>query len=291
MAVLLFDDTGNRRFETGVKKGVLYPLNTSNGLYDTGYAWNGLTEIKEKPAGAGSNKQYADNQAYLNLLSAETFGGEISAFTYPDQFGLCDGTAEPASGVTVGQQARATFGLSYRTEIGNDVSSDLGYKLHLVYGALASPSEKDYATINDNPNAVAFSWAFDCTGASSATYGNTSLLTIDSTKVDATALTDLENFLYGTAGTNPSLPPPDSVTALFTGTITAVTLSPATFDGAHTITIPSQTGVTYYVDGVVHAAGSQLLTTGQSKVVSATPNAGYVFNTPVVDRWLFTFVS
>jgi hypothetical protein len=291
MAVLVFDDTGNRRFETGVKKGVLYPLNTGNGLYDTGYSWNGLTQIKEKPAGAGSNKQYADNIAYLNLLSAETFGGEISAFTYPDQFGLCDGTAEPASGVTVGQQSRATFGLSYRTEVGNDVSSDLGYKLHLVYGALASPSEKDFSTINDSPNAVTFTWAFDCTGASSSTYGTTSLLTIDSTKVDATALTDLENFLYGTAGTNPSLPPPDSVTALFTGTITAVTLSPATFDGAHTITIPSQTGVTYYVDGVVHAAGSVIMTTGQKKIVSAVPNAGYIFNTPVVDRWLFTFVS
>lgn len=291
MTVLVFDDTGNRRFETGVKKGVLYPLNVGNGLYDTGYAWNGLTEIKEKPAGAGSNKQYADNIAYLNLLSAETFGGEISAFTYPDQFGLCDGTAEPASGVTVGQQSRATFGLSYRTEIGNDVSSDLGYKLHLVYGALASPSEKDYSTINDSPNAVAFSWAFDCTGASSATYGSTSLLTIDSTKVDSAALASLEQFLYGTAGTDPSLPPPDSVTALFTGTITAITLSPATFDGAHTITIPAQTGVKYYVDGVFHAAGTQLLTTGQSKVVSAVAQAGYVFNTPVVDRWMFTFIS
>jgi hypothetical protein len=291
MTVLVFDDTGNRRFETGVKKGVLYPLNTGNGLYDTGYAWNGLTQVKEKPAGAGSNKQYADNIAYLNLLSAETFGGEISAFTYPDQFGLCDGTAEPASGVTVGQQSRATFGLSYRTEIGNDVSSDLGYKLHLVYGALASPSEKDYSTINDSPNAVAFTWAFDCTGASSTTYGTTSLLTIDSTKVDSAALASLEQFLYGTVGTNPSLPPPDSVTALFTGSITAITLTAATFDGAHTITIPSQTGVTYYLDGVVHAAGSVVLTTGQKKIVSAVPNSGYVFNTPVVDRWMFTFVS
>lgn len=291
MTALVFDDTGNRRFETGVKKGVLYPLNTGNGLYDNGYAWNGLTQIKEKPAGAGSNKQYADNIAYLNLLSAETFGGEISAFTYPDAFGLCDGTAEPASGVTVGQQSRATFGLSYRTEVGNDVSSDLGYKLHLVYGALASPSEKDFSTINDSPNAVAFTWAFECTGASSTNFGNTSLLTIDSTKVDATALLDLENFLYGTAGTSPSLPPPDSVLALFTGSITAITLTEPTFDGAHTITIPSETGVTYYVDGVVHAAGSVVMTTGQKKVVSATPNAGYVFNTPVVTSWLYAFVS
>jgi len=160
-----------------------------------------------------------------------------------------------------------------------------------VYGALASPSEKDFQTINDSPNAVTFTWAFDCTGASSSTYGTTSLLTIDSTKVDATALGDLEDFLYGTGGTSPSLPPPDSVLALFTGTITAITLSPATFDGAHTITIPSQTGVKYYVDNVEHAAGSQLLTTGQSKVVTAVAQAGYVFNKPVVTAWLFTFVS
>jgi hypothetical protein len=291
VTALVFDDTGNRKFETGVDKGVLYILNTGNGLYDTGYAWNGLVTVKEKPAGAGANPQYADNLKYLNLLAAETFGGEIDAFTYPDMFGICDGTAEPASGVTVGQQGRATFGLSYRTKIGNDVSSDLGYKLHLAYGALASPSEKDYSTINASPAAVSFTWAFDCTGASSATYGSPCLLTIDSTKVDGTALTDLENFLYGTVGTNPSLPPPDSVIALFTGSITAITLTPPTFDGAHTITIPSQTGVTYYVDGVVHAAGSQLLTTGQSKIVTAVPNAGYVFNTPVVTAWMFTFVS
>jgi hypothetical protein len=291
MTVLVFDDTGNRRFETGVKKGVLYPLNTGNGLYDTGFAWNGLTEVKEKPAGAASNKTYADNAVYSNLLSAETFAGEISAYTYPDQFGLCDGTAEPASGVTVGQQPRATFGLSYRTEVGNDLSSDLGYKVHLVYGALASPSERDYSTINDSPAPVAFTWAFDCTGASSTSYGSTSLLTLDSTKVDASALSSLEDFLYGTSGTSPSLPPPDSVLALFTGSITAITLTAPTFDGAHTITIPSQTGVTYRVDGVVHAAGSQLLTSGQKKVVTATPNAGYVFNKPVVTSFLFTFVS
>lgn len=291
MTTLVFDDTGNRRFETGVKKGVLYPLNTGNGLYDNGYAWNGLTTIKEKPAGAASNKTYADNQVYSNLLSAETFAGEISAYTYPDAFGLCDGTAAPVSGLSVGQQSRSSFGLSYRTEVGNDISSDVGYKLHLIYGALASPSERDFSTINDNPAPVAFTWAFDCTGASSSSYGSPSLLVFDSTKVDATALASLEAFLYGTGGTSPSLPPPDSVIALFTGSITAITLTAPTFDGVHTITIPSQTGVTYRVDGVVHAAGSQLLTTGQKKIVTATANAGYVFNTPVVTAWMFTFVS
>lgn len=292
MAVLVFDDTGNRKFETGVDKGVLYPLSATTKLYDTGFAWNGLTEVKEKPAGAAPNASYADNQKYLILLSAETFGGEITAYTYPDAFGACDGTAEPSAGVVVGQQTRQTFGLSYRTKLGDDVSgTGAGYKLHLVYAALAAPSERDYLTINDSPAAVSFTWVFECTGVHVTNMGPTSLLVIDSTKVDATALADLEDFLYGTSGTDPSLPLPDAVIALFGGTITAVTLTPATFDGAHTITIPTETGVTYYVDGVVHAGGTQLLTTGQSKVVSATPNAGYVFNKPVVDRWLFTFVS
>ena len=160
MTALVFDDTGNKKFETGVDHGVLYPLNSETSLYDNGFAWNGLTAVQEKPAGAASNPQYADNIKYLNLLSAETFGGTIQAFTYPTEFGACDGTSAPSSGVVVGQQSRQTFGLSYRTKVGNDVSADLGYKLHLVYGALASPSEKDYNTINDSPAAVAFSWDF-----------------------------------------------------------------------------------------------------------------------------------
>lgn len=291
MAVLTWDGSGEREFESGVDHGVLYPLNSSNGLYDLGVAWNGLTAVNEKPAGAGSNKQYADNIAYLNLLSAETFGGTIQAFTYPDEFLACDGTSSPNPGVNVGQQSRQTFGLCYRTNLGNDVTSSLGYKLHLVYGALAAPSEKDYTTINDSPAAVSFSWDFDCTPATVTSYNPTSLLVIDSSKVDAGALSDLQDFLYGTVGTDPSLPTPDAVLALFSGTVTAITLTAATFDGAHTITIPSQTGVKYYVDGVEHAAGTQLLTTGQKKVVSARAQAGYVFNKPVVTSWLFTFVS
>jgi hypothetical protein len=156
MAVVVFDATGDKRYETGVDHGVLYPLNVESALYDNGFAWNGLTAVNEKPGGAAANPQYADNIKYLNLLSAETFAGTIEAFTYPDEFGACDGTDSPSAGVTVGQQARATFGLSYRTKVGNDVSSDLGYKLHLVYGALAAPSEKDFATVNDSPTAVQF---------------------------------------------------------------------------------------------------------------------------------------
>jgi hypothetical protein len=291
VGVLTFDGTGTRKFETGVDHGVLYPLNPSTALYDTGVAWNGLTTVKEQPTGAGANPQFADNIKYLNLVSAEDFGGTIEAFTYPDEFAACDGTNTPFTGVTVGQQTRQTFGMSYRSQIGNDVSSSLGYKLHLVYGAQAAPSEKDFATINDSPAAVAFSWTFTCTPATVSGLAPTSLIVIDSTKVDSGALTTLLNFLYGTSGTTPSLPSPDAVIALFSGTATAVTLSPATFNGAHTITIPTQTGVSYFVDGVAHAAGTVTLTTGQSKVISARPNVGYYFNTPVVAEWLFTFVS
>lgn len=291
MAVVAWDDTGNKRYETGVDHGVLYPLNPETALYDSGFPWNGLTAVNEKPGGAAANPQFADNIKYLNLLSAETFAGTIEAFTYPDEFGACDGTDAPFSGVVVGQQSRQTFGMCYRTKVGNDVSSDLGFKLHLVYGALAAPAEKDFATINDSPAAVLFSWDFDCTPVSVASMQPTCLIVVDSTKVDGTALSNLEDLLYGTSGTDPSLPSPDAVIALFSGTVTAITLTPATFNGAHTITIPTQVGTTYYLDGVVHTAGTVNLTAGQSKVVSARPNVGYVFNKPVVEEWLFTYIS
>jgi hypothetical protein len=291
MTALTWDDSGKRVFETGVDHGVLYLLNTESGLYDSGYAWNGLTTVTESPAGASANPQYADNTLYLNLLSAETFSGQIDAFTYPDEFGACDGSATPAAGVKVGQQPRATFGLCYRTKVGDDVDSNRGYKLHLVYGLLAEPSSKAYASVNASPAAVAFSWKIDSTPVNVSGDSPTSVITIDSTLADATALAALEVLLYGTTGVDPALPMPDDVIALFTETINAITLTPATFDGAHTITIPTQTGVTYYVDDVEQAAGTVVLTAGQSKVVSARANATYVFNTPVVTEWLFTYVS
>lgn len=291
MAVLVWDDTGNRRYEAGVDQGVLYLLNVANGLYDTGVPWNGLTTVTETPAGAEHNPQYADNIKYLDLLSAETFGGTVEAFTYPDEFNACDGSYVPEAGVSVGQQSRATFGMSYRTRVGNDVSGSLGYKYHLLYGLTASPSERAYATINDSPSAISFSWDVASIPAAVSGHSPTSLIVIDSTKVSAPALANLLNDIYGTAGTAPLLPDPDTVLGLFAGSVTMVTLTAPTFDGAHTITIPSQTGVTYYVDGVVHAAGTQLLTTGQKKVVSARANAGYAFNTPVVTSWLYSFVS
>jgi len=151
MSIVVWDDTGNKRYETGVDHGVLYPLNTETSAYDTGVAWNGLTTVTESPAGAAANPQYADNIKYLNLLSAETFSATIQAFTYPDEFGLMDGTESPEAGLVIGQQSRKTFGLCYRTNIGTDVSASAGFKLHLVYGLLASPSQKAYTTVNDSP--------------------------------------------------------------------------------------------------------------------------------------------
>lgn len=215
MAVLTWDATGSRLYETGVDHGVLYLLN-SQGAYANGVAWNGLTAVTESPSGAEANPQYADNIKYLNLLSAEEFGCTIEAFTYPDAFAQCDGTASPSAGVSIGQQTRKTFGFSYRTKLGNDIDgSDHGYKLHLIYGALAAPSEKAYATVNDSPEALTFSWEVTTTPVDVPGYKPTAQLTIDSTKVDALALVELEDLLYGTVAGTAQLPLPAEVIALF----------------------------------------------------------------------------
>jgi hypothetical protein len=214
MAPLTWDQVGERLYETGVDRGVLY-IPDDTGVYDTGFAWNGLTTVTESPSGAESNAQYADNIKYLNLLSAEDFGGTIEALTYPDEFGQCDGTAEPKPGVQIGQQGRKSFGLSYRTRVGNDVEGvDHGYKLHLLYGLQAAPSEKAYATINDSPEAITFSWEVSSTPVPVTGYKPTALLVVDSTVVDAAALSDLEDLLYGAASTEAALPTPDEVIAL-----------------------------------------------------------------------------
>lgn len=215
MPKITWDETGKRFYENGVDHGVLYLPNAS-GAYDKGVAWNGLTTVTESPSGAEANAQYADNIKYLSLVSAETFGATIEAFTYPEEFGVCDGTAAPKKGVYVGQQTRKTFGLSYRTKVGNDLNADLGYKLHLVYGAIAAPSEKAYATVNDSPEPITFSWEISTTPVQVTGLKPTSLLVIDSTKVEATALEALENMLYGGASTEAKLPTPDDVIALFT---------------------------------------------------------------------------
>lgn len=216
MAKITWDDTGKRLYETGTDHGVLYLLG-EGGTYDTGVAWNGLTAVNESPSGAEATALYADNIKYLSLMSAEEFGGTIEAYTYPDEFNQCDGNAEPQEGVTIGQQDRAIFGLSYRTLIGNDVDGQShGYKIHLVYGAQASPSEKAYATVNDSPEAVTFSWEFTTTPVNVTGFKPTASLVIDSTKVDPTDLQTLETALYGNVSTGtPKLPLPDEVIAMF----------------------------------------------------------------------------
>lgn len=214
MPKLTWDNTGERIFETGVKQGVLYPIQ-SDGKYTKGVAWNGLTAVTESPSGAEATALYADDIKYLNLLSNEEFGATIEAYTYPDEFAECDGSAELATGVMIGQQKRKIFGLCYRTTIGNDVEgNDYGYKLHLVYGCLAAPSEKGYSTINDNPDAITFSWEVSTTPVNVEGFKPTSQITIDSTKADPTKLAALEAVLYGSAETEAKLPLPDEVATL-----------------------------------------------------------------------------
>ena len=211
MPKLTWDNTGERIFETGIKQGVLYPIQ-SDGKYTKGVAWNGLTAVTESPSGAEATALYADDIKYLNLLSNEEFGATIEAYTYPDEFAECDGSAELATGVMIGQQKRKIFGLCYRTTIGNDVDgNDYGYKLHLVYGCLAAPSEKGYSTINDNPDAITFSWEVSTTPVNVEGFKPTSQITIDSTKADPTKLAALEAILYGSAETEAKLPLPDEV--------------------------------------------------------------------------------
>lgn len=226
MAKLIWDKTGERIYETGVKNGVLYPLD-STGKYSNGVAWNGLTAVTESPSGAESTPMYADDIKYLDLRSTEEFGATIEAYTYPDEFAECDGSASLADGVMIGQQKRKTFGLCYKTTVGNDVDgTGFGYKLHIVYGATASPSEKAYATINDTPEAITFSWEISAIPVSVAGYKPTASITIDSTKADATCLAALEEILYGkdpsteeaADGVNPRLPLPDEIKTIMTPT-------------------------------------------------------------------------
>lgn len=215
MAKLVWDKTGERLYETGVSHGVLY-VQDSTGAYPAGVAWNGLTAVTESPSGAEATPLYADDIKYLELRSAEEFGATIEAYTYPKEFEACDGSAELAEGVTIGQQDRKAFGLCYRTIVGNDVKkNDLGYKLHLIYGATASPSEKGYQTVNDSPEAITFSWEVTTTPINVDGFKPTSSLTIDSTKVDKSKLDALEAKLYGTESVEATLPTPDEVAAIF----------------------------------------------------------------------------
>ena len=218
MAALTWDKDGERLYETGTDRGVLY-IPDETGAYATGVAWNGLTAVNESPTGAEPTAYWADNRKYLNLMSAEEFAATIEAYMYPDEFAACDGSAEIAKGVYIGQQTRKTFGFSYRTIVGNDIlGNDYGYKIHLVYGALASPTEKAYATVNESPDLSPFSWSVSTTPVSVPGFKPTAALTIDSTKVDPTELAAFEKILYGSDGETPTearLPLPAEIITLF----------------------------------------------------------------------------
>lgn len=293
MTQLTWDGIGERRYETGVDHGVLYKQDNA-GNYDTGFAWNGLTTVTESPSGAEANPQYADNIKYLNLTSAEDFGATIEAFTYPPEFEECDGTATPETGVSLGQQGRKGFGFAYRTKVGNDLNEDAGYKLHLIYGCKASPSDKAYNTVNDSPEAITFSWEVTTTPTAVGTvegidYKPTASITIDSTKVDADALATLEEMLYGTVGTDPTLPVPADVIALFSGTVTVANpTTPAFNSGTHTITIPAVTGVVYKRNGVTVPAGALVIAV--DTIIKAVPATGYKFPAVGVYSWFYDFV-
>jgi hypothetical protein len=213
MPRLEWDKSGERLYETGVRQGVLYPM--VDGEYPKGVAWNGLTAVTESPSGAEATPMYADDIKYLNLYSTEEFGATIEAYMYPKEFEECDGSAEIAKGVTIGQQPRKSFGMCYRTVVGNDVDNDgYGYKLHIIYGGTASPSEKAYTTINDNPESITFSWEVTTIPVNVEGFKPTASLTIDSTKVDATKLAALEDILYGKDDVDARLPLPDEIATL-----------------------------------------------------------------------------
>ena len=213
MAVLTWDQTGEKLYETGVQKGVLYPMDGA--VYGEGVAWNGLTAVNETPSGAESTKLYADDIKYLDIRSAEEFGATIEAYSSPEEFDACDGTAELANGVNIGQQNRKGFGFCYRSTIGNDTEyNNYGYKLHIIYGLTASPSERSYSTVNDSPEAATLSWEVSSTPVNVAGFKPTSIVTINSKKINAEALKEIEDALYGTVEAEPKILLPDEIKAI-----------------------------------------------------------------------------
>lgn len=291
MTALSWDAIGERFYETGVDHGVLY-IPDVTGVYATGVAWNGLVTVTESPSGAEPTALYADNIKYLNLYSAEEFSATLEAFTYPDEFAEFDGLAVPHAGVYVGQQSRRSFGLVYRTRIGNDLEAEEhGYRLHLLYGCQASPSEKAYSTINDSPEAITFSWEISTTPAPVTGLKPTSLITIDSRVVTPANLAALEDELFGSVGGDPNLPTPDEVIAYFAGALTeAVPTTPTFVSGTGVITIPTVTGVVYRrADTNAVVTGTMpAIPAGTTLVIRANPAAGYYLDPDVDDDWSFT---
>lgn len=273
-----WDQTGERVYETGVSKGVLYPL--INGEYSKGVAWNGLTNVNETPSGAEATPLYADNIKYLNLLSNEDFGATVEAYTYPDEFAECNGESSLATGVQVGQQTRKTFGMSYQTKVGNDTNPDAGYKIHLVYGATAKPSERSYGTVNESPEAITFSWELSTVPVEVPGMKPTAIITIDSTKVDPDKLAALEDILYGSASADARLPLPTEIASIFTGkkvSSIAVTTAPTktsytegeTFDATGmVITATYEDETTKAVTGYTVSPSGALATTDTTVTIS-----------------------
>lgn len=288
MTKIAWDGAGTRKYETGVDHGVLYIPNNL-GAYTNGYPWNGLVSVGEKPSGAEPTPLYADNIKYLNLISAEEFMATIEAFTYPMEFEQCDGTATLANGVTIGQQNRRVFGLSYRTLVGNDlVGTDYGYKLKLVYGALAAPTEKTNATVNEAPEAQTLSWEISTTKVDVPGFKPTAIVTIDSTITSPAKMLELETILYGAPGVDPRLPTPAEVATIVGVTIVTAQPTAPTYNATtKVIGIPVVLGVVYKIDGVIRT-GNVTITT--NTVVTAEAIAGYRLPTPTDDDWFYSFV-
>lgn len=287
MSALVWDELAARFFETGVDHGVLYPRVA--GVYTNGEAWNGLTAVNATPSGAEANAQYADNVKYLNLFSAEEFGATIECFTAPDGFLTHDGVKKTASGLRIAQQSRPPFGFSWRSKKGNAEDEDLGYILHFAYGLQASPSEKNYATVNDSPEPTTFSWALTSTPVSVAGYKATAYASVDSTDPDVSPanLEALETILYGSPGVPPRLPLPDEIDAILGSGILTVTPNQPTFDDTENeITIPTQTGVVYKINGVQQTGVVEITA---DTIVTAEPASGYTFTGTFVTEWLFPF--
>jgi hypothetical protein len=287
MTKLVWDKVAEKVYETGIDRGVLYPVD-SFGNYPEGHSWNGLVSVDEAPSGAESNKQYANNKVYLNLTSAEEFSATLEAYTYPDAFMECDGSAELSPGVYIGQQRRKPFGLAYRSLIGNDTDgTDFGYKLHLVYDGLAAPTGKTYSTVNDSPEAATFSWEISTTPVEVPGHKPSATIVIDSTKVDAGKLADLEQILYGTAGVDARLPLPAEVMALFSGsTSEVVAIAPTYNSTTKEITIPVVTGVIYSIDNEVVTG---VVTITDDTIVKAITAPGYTFGINTDDDWAYEF--
>lgn len=303
MAEMQWGQAGEKRWETGVSNGALYPQDPETGDYPEGVAWNGLVSVTESPTGGESNKQYADNGVYANLKSAEEFGFTLEAFAFPDEFAQCDGSAELAVGVYVGQQTRRPFGFVWKSLVGNDLEgADYGYKLHLTYGGDAAPSEKANNTVNESPEAATMSWevtnyAVPVPGTNPVTgkpFKPTAHITVDSTKTDPAKLAALEDILYGTVGDDPRLPLPAEVIALVGAGLTNVDLGtfanqPSYNSTTHVVTLPAVTGVQWKVNGVNKTPGAQpALAVGQTADVEATP-AGPQYNLQGDDEWTYDY--